>query len=692
MPKSLFAHARDLIGGRRGLLAAGILARADAARDAGRALAAAHLYEEAGTLRPGRPAIHIQCGHMFKEAGLLERAGHHYLTARALAPEDADLWLQLGHFHKVAGQLEEAEAAYRRALALDPTCRTAADEAARLEATSAVDADAPVGADRIDPEHRAALLAMDRELAVAGAIGGGRLVPALAPRAGGAPAQREAERIEVRRLGQREPSHWGNRPTLRGVAAIRGFCISAAPVTELEILLNDALLHRGPLGAADVAPGPERTRKFVFNVWADVSGFEPGLYRVRLRVADADGGIRSWRENVVVAAPLPESASPGSDALVAIDPADPRPLEEQVRTRPSMVRAARRDLFPDGVRAVLVMRTDQLGDLVASIPALRRLRALVPGARIVGLLTTANAALAETLALFDEIIVVDFPDDPVEQRRTMPLAEQAVLLRRLRPYAFDIALDLALSEVSRDLLQLAGARFVYGVGSGDFPFVTGEFAFNTRDRWTRMDVVPHSAKVLAMVEALGAVLATNAPIIRRADLSHAVLARYGIGTDDRYVLLHAGARVIFGRWPHYAELASLILERTALKVVLMPGEAGLRATIPAALLASERFQLLEGQLPFDDFDALISFAQAIVGNDSGPKHLAALRGTNVVTLFTARINWNEWGQENVGKIMSRRVPCAGCAIFHHLEECGKGFACIVDIAPDEVFDALAEYL
>jgi hypothetical protein len=39
-----------------------------------------------------------------------------------------------------------------------------------------------------------------------------------------------------------------------------------------------------------------------------------------------------------------------------------------------------------------------------------------------------------------------------------------------------------------------------------------------------------------------------------------------------------------------------------------------------------------------------------------------------------RNNWSEWGQENTGNIVSRRVPCGGCSIHHDEEECGKNFA------------------
>jgi glycosyl transferase family 9 (putative heptosyltransferase) len=85
-----------------------------------------------------------------------------------------------------------------------------------------------------------------------------------------------------------------------------------------------------------------------------------------------------------------------------------------------------------------------------------------------------------------------------------------------------------------------------------------------------------------------------------------------------------------------------------------------RAKLPRQLSISDRFQLLSKQLPLDDFFALPSFCTVFVGNDSGPSHLASLRDTNVVNLFMARHNWNEWEHENQGYTISGRVLCAGC--------------------------------
>lgn len=106
--------------------------RANAARDTRNYAAAAAFYEEVLTRQPATSAIHVQCGHMYKEAGNLVAAEQHYMTARALTPDDADLHLQIGHFHKVGGRLAEAAMDYSMAAWLAPGLDDAGDELARL--------------------------------------------------------------------------------------------------------------------------------------------------------------------------------------------------------------------------------------------------------------------------------------------------------------------------------------------------------------------------------------------------------------------------------------------------------------------------------------------------------------------------------------------------------------------------------
>jgi len=290
------------------------------------------------------------------------------------------------------------------------------------------------------------------------------------------------------------------------------------------------------------------------------------------------------------------------------------------------------------------------------------------------------------------VIEIDFIDDEWERRRIMPFEQQHELRRRLEPYKFDVGMDLSVSELSRPLLLLSGAPYLIGFKDDRSPWLSAFVEGITRDPINGFYEVPHSSQVLGLVEWFGAMLRSRSRIVQREGLSKDQLLPFGISASDRYIALHTGARLKFSQWPYYHKLASMIIDKTDLKVVMMTDDPLMRSKLEPQLLECDRFRLLEKRLPFDDFDALLSFCTVFVGNDSGPSHLASLRGANVVNLYLARHNWNEWGHENKGYIISRRVPCAGCNIYFDPEECGKGFVCITNISPEEVFRAVMELL
>jgi ADP-heptose:LPS heptosyltransferase/Flp pilus assembly protein TadD len=675
--------------------------RADAARDANKYRIAAALYENALRLAPNDAAVHIQCGQMFKEAGNLSRAEDHYNQAKQLAPDDPDVALQLGHFYKVAGRLAEAETAYRRAVTIDRNWAEPArwlGELYRLgwrnhiiEGTAR-----PNGEDNraaFEEDGFASDEAHDKWKRLHFDEG---LVPELAPRPRESVLHAHTEEIQVRALGRRERTRWGIQNTLRGADAIRGFCISAIPILELRATLNGLRFCIDSLEGYPLTREAEdlRKKKYVFNIWYDFSNFVDGLYDLELQFIDEQQGMRLHREQIVIARPLSEDEYPDSDRLVSVSTTDPRSVEEQINSRPSMIRPAGRALFATPPRNVLIQRVDQLGDLIFSIPALRRLRELLPEARLVGLLSFANADLAKNLDLFDEIITIDFRNDEREWRRVMPFNKQEELRRQLEPYKFDVAVDLVESGDSRLLLQLSGARFLLGFSERRTYWLSASYEGYTRDPVNDMEVTPHSTKALGLVEWFGTLLGNHSQITRREDLTRNRLALppYNLAVDKRFAVLHAGSRVKFIRWPYYDSLAAMILEKTDLNVVMLSDDSIDKARLPCTLVGSDRFQFWDQRLPFDDLDALLSFCAVFVGNESGPGHLASLRGANVVTVYPARHHWSEWGHENRGYIITRRVPCAGCHILHDPEECGKGFACIVNISVEEVFDTVMNFV
>ena len=670
--------------------------RADLARDQGRFREAATLYDEAIKLGALGGPIRVQAGHMFKESADLGTAERYYLEALELMPEDSDLALQLGHFYKTAGQARSAQRYYHRALQLRPGWDVPQGELARMRDgswTSTVQAVPDAAAEPL----AAALVEVERQRAFR------ELAPELMPVPPAELLHRNGESIHLRRLGRIERTYWGDHITMRGVEAIRGFCISADPIVELQILLDGMTIHRGPVRPYPIHNEPPGSdlRKYVFNVWIDLQQYVPGKYSLELRFRDDHNsrdeqeGRRLHRQDVVIETPLPEPVFQGGDAWTPLtDLNDPRTVDEQINARPSISSPAKRSVFREPIKNVLVLRTDQLGDIVISVPAIKRLRQILPEAHIVGLFTSANVDLAKTLGYFDELITIDFPDDKeVQRKRVMTAENQAELKQRLAPYDFDLAFDLAPAVASRPLLLLSGAKMLAGMRDQVWPYITANFDFYVYDAVGRSDIIPASGKTAAFIEALGVMIHPVAEVVRRDDLQRSRLAAaFGIQENEQFVVLHTGARVVFSRWAHYSQLAKRLLAETNLKVVMLSEDKNTRHELPPELQSEPRLQVVDQRLDFDDFDALLSYCACFVGNDSGPKHLASLRGSNVVSLHTARINWGEWGQELGGTILHRQVPCAGCHVYNDPEECGRDIVCVSSITVDEVWTAMLPYL
>ena len=621
-----------------------------------------------------------------------------HLLAKGWA-DDRNEWQALGDIAVYCGKFAEAEELFKKALSLDAGAEHARGRLAALRAGELGGLVNQGGfgsslerrrlrAERTDLPLLEVLTDETREIELARF--GRVLVPELAP----SPPPRRCwipdDGLHFRRLGShKERSLWGELPAISGIDAIRGFYVCDRPMQEVSVRLGGRVLARSAPMVYPVAGEDRGRHKSVFNLWIDVSAFALGRYEFELRVWDSEALRHVHREHVLVQAAVSEDEAATSDNVIDPPATSAPSLEAAINARPSQVRLARRALIDPLPQRVLVLRADQLGDLVSSVAALRRLRELLPQAEITGLVTTSNAALARSLKLFDDLIVIEFGTDTIERRRLLCLERQQELETELHSRSFDLAIDLADYSPSRYLLMLSGARRLVGMQGRTYGFLDMSFDTQTRDRFNGSEEISASSKMLAMIEWLGAAMTRPGLTVRRDDLIPSRLRDLGL-KEQNFVVLHTGARLQFSRWPHYPALARLLLERTALRVVLISDEALSAARLGPALVGHERFHFIERALSFDDLDLLLSYCAVFVGNDSGPKHLASLRGSEVVSLHCARNNWNEWGQDNTGVIISRRLPCAGCQVSDYPDECGKDFTCMTSISPEEVLKALLD--
>lgn len=661
-----------------------LVAQANAARDQKSFAAAAKLYEAALDTRPMQPGLHMQAGHMHKEARRFDLAEAHYAKVLAMTPDDPEIHLQLGHFYKTVGRVSEAEEAYNRALDLSPGWEEAHQELIRIRKND----NSAASTSTTRPSSRAFDAAQNL-------VSDARVFidASLFPQDADSLLREYGDEFVITRMGGHQRTQWGDGPTVRGIDALRGYIISDVPYLHIYIYIDGALAYDAPLLPAPIRQATGRpVKKYVYNAWIDFSNYAYGWHDVTLKAVNVRDDTRQgldWRsERIIVAPPLAPGVFESSDSIIPPqEPDSGLSTTEWVNSLPTVVHQASTRSFPVEPKTVLVQRLDQLGDLSVSVPALRRLRELLPDSKIVGLLSPSNEGLGRSLGLFDEVIVADVPDDPVHMRRVLDRKGQLALAKRLAPYRFDVAIDLAVAGVTHLLLPLSGAPVTLSYGGAGWKTIGFDMA--THDPKSFNDVMRHSARTRALIETLGAWLDSGAEVVRRTDLQKSTLEVFGISRDDRFIVLHAGARIKFTQWPHFASLARRLINETSAKVVVMADNDLMEQELSDLLTGDGRLMILTGKLDFDAFDAFLSYADVFVGNDSGPKHLAALRGTQVVSIHSSRINWNEWGQEQTGVVLSRRVPCAGCSLHHEPEECAKDVACVSRITVDEVFRQVA---
>lgn len=258
---------------------------------------------------------------------------------------------------------------------------------------------------------------------------------------------------------------------------------------------------------------------------------------------------------------------------------------------------------------VLVIRHGAFGDLVQASGALRDIREHHAGAHLSLLVAPQYAPLMRRCPYVDATI--EDPRAPLlDPRRSLGL------LRRLRAQRFDRVYDLQGSDrtrLYRLMLARPGVPWSRNDNPGDGP---------TPDRLAY-------AELLARAGVPAAHAATPQVRWMAGDVS-ALLATAGVAPGYVALIPGSAARHPHKRWPHYAELARRLAAR-GIEAVVAPGpdELELARTLPCRTLLGPHGE------PLDWFRlaGVLDRAAFVIGNDTGPTHLAAALGRPGLALF-----------------------------------------------------------
>jgi O-antigen biosynthesis protein len=351
----------------------------------------------------------------------------------------------------------------------------------------------------------------------------------------------------------------------------------------------------------------------------------------------------------------------------------------------------------EAVRRVLAVKVDHIGDFIAAFPALRRLKDIFPNAELTVLAASASAALAGLEPAIDRLLTFDFFHARSQSgRRALSKQEFANLEDMLAPHRFDLALDLRRQPETRVLLQHSGARWLAGFDrDNDMRFL--DIAVPWEGDIARTHKRAHvSDALVAFVDVVARACEPDRRMLHLvwastdAARAQAVqLAGIVVPAGAPLVAIHAGAGAENKQWPagNFAALIDLLTREEDARVLLLggPDDAALSEAIRARVSRPGAVASTAGRVALRDLPDLLRGCDLFVGNDSGPKHLAAALGVPTIGIHGGSVDPVEWGPLGPAAVAIRReTTCSPCYLAL-ASDCHRRLACLHGIRVGDVW-------
>lgn len=336
---------------------------------------------------------------------------------------------------------------------------------------------------------------------------------------------------------------------------------------------------------------------------------------------------------------------------------------------------------------VLCVRLDALGDVLMTSPALYALKSA--GKRVTLLTSKSGAAAASLMPFIDEVIVYDPPwmkgtiAPTPESNRTFiaSLKERkfdgSIIFTVYSQNPLPAALTLYLAEIP---LRAAYCR------ENPYHLLTNWIPESEPHNLVRHEV----RRQLDLMESLGIVIPDPRMRVEGYKDENSNLSQF-IEHDGLtpLIIVHPGSTAASRRYDprNFAQVIRTLKEKGA--TIIVTGSRGEEEIVEevVALSGVPVISLLDA-LSLKEFAALLSVADLLISNNTGPAHLAAAVGTPVVDLYAlTNPQHTPWGVPT--RVLYVPTDCAFC----YKSVCREGHHdCLQKVTPERVVEASLELL
>ncbi|MGE7774888.1 glycosyltransferase family 9 protein [Chitinophaga sp. NPDC101104] len=307
------------------------------------------------------------------------------------------------------------------------------------------------------------------------------------------------------------------------------------------------------------------------------------------------------------------------------------------------------------MKNILVIRLDNMGDVLMSTPAVRALKEHF-GAAITLLTSAAGASIAAHIPVVDAIITWEAP-----WVKGGDGADIGGMAARLAAMHFDAA--VIFTVCTQNPLPAAMLAFMAGIPIRAAYCRENPYALLTH--WIP-DAEPYETlrhqvlRDLSLAASLGAGM-DNEDLSLQSNYPHealrARLKEAGVDTDKPYIVLNCGVSEAKRKYPaaSWDAVAREIVATTGMQVICtgMPGDVTEAQRIAGA--CGPLGFSLAGRLPMEVFLSLVKHAALVLTANTGPAHIAAALGTPVVVAY-AKTNPQHTPWNGISSVLYFDVP------------------------------------
>lgn len=341
-----------------------------------------------------------------------------------------------------------------------------------------------------------------------------------------------------------------------------------------------------------------------------------------------------------------------------------------------------------GIKRILIVRTDRIGDVVLSTPTITAVRKAFPKAYIAMMVSPETKEIIKGNPYLNEVIVYD---KKVRQRGIFKTLQFA---RWLRDKRFDLVFILHSTNRVNLVTFLAGIPKRVGYKRGKMDFLLTD-TLDYKKRLGDKHEAEYSLDVLRHIGIDAEISPLVMPIDKKSENKIEELLRgNGLKQGEKILVLHPGASDVSKMWPqeNFAKTADALVEKFELRAVLISDLEHVDLGEKVRKLMKDKPVFLCGKTSLGDLAALFKRTSLFISNDSGPVHIACAVGVPVISIFSRNekgLSPKRWGPlgKNVA-VLHKDVGCAEC-LAHN---CKKAFLCLRSVTVEEVVEKAEELL